>query len=965
MIRVRYYGAIGRVAGRKTHRVDARTYREVLTYTQQFYDLKSHLATGAIDVRIGDVLADARYLNGDQVARWSIPSGATIHVVPNPQGNITGAILITALVSAAISIGVTLLSSLLFPPPSNKTDNRKSALYQNGLNTSQAGAPLPYLAGDTVFCGGNVIEGDYDYSNSGGANAYNSIGGLNGAFANHLDSGTINDAFGINQQLASNKGKSGGGKTISNTTYSNATIKFAMAVGSGEVGGIKGATDLEKSKNILVNQVPLIDHSTGQANYPGFTWEERLGIPGQEPLKLTPGVSSPFTDGTDLKRSAAAGGGQFYIPKQVQSAKVDLVKLDFRYPQLVQINKDNNQAPATVTVAADIKRLSSGDWTTAGAWTITEKSSAPFDRQFTIAAPPADDAHPNDPWQFRVYRVTPDSTDDKLQNATTFQGWVEVQKVDRTYDGSEVTGAVPTALFAAAMDGAQFDVQNKPEIALIMQGRKVRVPDNYDPVARTYSGIWGGGWSLAVTANPVWHWLEIATATDVGCGFPLAFFDKFDLLQTAKRCDEVVHGRHRYSVNKQFTDQTEGWQFLVDFAQTFRAVPHFNGSQVVLSQDRPGTPDHFINNSQVEDGKFRYAGTPGGEQFNECVVQYDDPENYYRVNQVTYQDTDAVARNRAQNISNNGIVTTTVYKIGCTDRQEAFDYARAIVFDAQNQNNTVTFNTSINACGYAPGQRIQIDDWNLSGKEFTGRIVAISDGQGITIDNAVTLRAGASYDALVVVDNRLSRRSIAPVSATTKGVTIAMETIGLEPDTPVSIVENDPGAAQPTEWRINDIQEQEPTKFTVTASLYVEGKHAFIDDGTPVTKPTCSQLNVITPVPTGLTFMPFSYVDDIQSTKHGIQVSWDRINTISDTGQGIALRGYELEVRRPNGSTWEQAYKGADTFTSVLNADPGEYEWSLRSISSLGRSSAADVAKWTFTYDQGDAVLPPIFLGFK
>lgn len=975
-IKVRFYGAIKKALPKGeqgTHKVHARTYKEVLSYCQQFYDLEAHLATKAIDVRIGDKLADARYLTADQVARWSIPNNATVHVVPNANGAITGAILVTALVSAAIAIGVTILANLLFPVDAEKGDTRKSAQYQSGLNTNKEGVPVPYCAGDRVFVGGNVVEGDYDYTNSGGANVY--AAGFNGLFQDNdailngllkqggYAAGIPTDASQVQEGITSFKG--GGGKTISNTTYSDATIRFAMVYGSGETGGIVGSNGIEKSKNILINEVPLVDRGTGQPNYRGISWEERVGVQGQSALKLTPDTGTPFGVDIELKQKAGPGGGQFYSTQTITGSDVDRVKLDFRIDQLVKTDSKGNQSRASVTFNADVKRMTANSWTPAGSWTVSEKSTSSFNRMYTINAPSKTAGNDADPWMFRVYRTTPDSSDDKLADGTTFKGWVEIKDKDYRYDGTETEGAIPCALFAAAMDGSQFDVAQKPEVALIVQGQKVRIPDNYDPVTRTYSANWSGAWKYAVTGNPVWHWLEIATSTDLGCGFPLTFFDKFDLYQTAKRCDQTVNGRFRYTVNKQFTDETDGWQFLCDFAQTFRSVPYFNGTQIVLSQDRPSSPDHFINNSAVEEGRFSYTSTPGDQQFNEVIVQWDNPDDYYRVNSVRYQDTDSIQRNRSLRISNNGIVSKTVYKHGCTNRQEAYDYARAIVFDAQNQTNTVNFITSINACAYAPGQRILIDDWNLSGKEITGRLVGVN-ATTITVDQPIVFKANTSYDALLIQDNHLVRRSLAQSGVTGVAATFACDTSGIMADTPVSIVENAPNAAQPLEYTITDIQEQETGKFQVSALRYVSGKHEWLDNGTPVTFVPWTQVNLITPKPTGLHFNAYSYVDELAGTKRGIDVRWNAIAADpTQYGSGLALAGYTLEVQRPGSSKWEQAYKGADNFTTVRDAEPGVYGFSLRSLNSLGRSSAAEVVMWTYVNDGSAGLQPPSIIGFK
>ena len=947
---------------RRPHAVYASTFWEVRSWADQLLPFSAYMRDNSIEVRVGPTLRESRSLTAWEAARMNLRQGSTLHIAPHADGNeITTAMLVTALVTTAIGIGVSLLANILFPPPTTKDDSRKSALYNNGLQNSKEGIPLPYLAGDTVFCGGNVIEGDYDYTNSGGSAAPTSIffGNtptyVNGSWSTPADAETLE---------ADGGSKKGGGKSISNTTYSDATIRFAQVIGAGEIGGIIGSDGPSKSKNIFINEVALVDPGTGAPNWPGIQWEERLGVEGQAALKLTPGTTSPFKESTDPKHADGQSGAQAYLPRTVTAGDVNRVKLDFRINSLVHVTKKGNEEKTNVAFAADVKRATGTTWINAGNWSLNEKSSAAFDRQYQIAAPPPI-AGDDEAWLFRVYRTTPDSTDDKTQNSTTFEGWVEITDKAYLYDGTEAVGNVPCALFAAAIDLASFDMDSKPEVALLVQGQKVRVPSNYDGLARTTSGNWDGSWKYAVTANPVWHWMETATSKTMGCGYPDSFIDKFSLYQTAARCDQQINGRFRYTLNKQFTDEVDGWQNLINVAQTFRAYPYFNGSQILLWQDRPGTPDHVINNSAVLEGRFNYEGIEGAQQFNECVVQYDNPDDYYRVANVKYQDTDSITANRAKGISNNGIISTTVYKTGCTNLQEAHDFAKAIVFDAQNQNFTISFTTSINACAYAPGQRILVDDWRISGKEITGRVTSVGSGT-LTIDNTITQKANTSYDALMVINNALARRPITQVQATTTTATFAVDVTGLEAWTPISIVENSANAAQPLEYSITKITETSTGQFTVSALRYIEGKHDYLDFGTPVTATTFSQIQVITPRPQNIKFSPYSYMDDILGARHGIDVSWDPVvATATGTGQGLALAGYSLEVERPNSSTWKQEYKGTSNYTNVLNCDPGLYSFSLRSINALGRTSPALTMTFNYTSDNSSGIEPPVFDGFK
>ncbi|MFX4087984.1 hypothetical protein ACKU27_23115 [Sphingobium yanoikuyae] len=952
--------------------------KDVFDFLEQYYPIKQQLDITPAMVCVGPTLAKATSLSRDQLHGWKVRDGAVIHIAPFISGHeITTAMLVTALVTTAVSVGISLLMSLLFPPTQTKNDKRKSALYENGLNTNEEGVVLPYVAGDSVLCGFNVIETSVDITNSGGANTSGSalaaiIEQKTGS--TYLDVSGKGDASGTSVYDPGEggyiaevvQGEKGGGKTIANTTFSDATLRVLAAYGAGETGGIVGSTWEDKEKNILINEVPLRDRGTGARNCKGVSWTERRGIEGQTASPITPGVTNVFDAAVELRKLNTAGT-QIYITNTVTDSQVDSAKLRIRYNALLYTSKKGSQKTTDCTVGAEVKLANDTVWQPAGTWRIQEKSSDPIDRQFAIYAPAGakDDALP---WMFRVFRVTEDSQDDRLQNDTAFRGWEEVRNIELAYDGSG--GEVPTALFGAAIDLAQFDANSWPEIALICAGQKVRVPDNYDPVTRTYSGVWNGAWKYAVTSNPVWHWYELATNAAIACGVPESFFNPFSLYQCAQYCDQTVNGRPRFSLNKQFVDEQEGWQALRELAQSFRAVPYFAGSQIILAQDRPQTAvDHFVNNAVIKDGLFRYKSTKTQERINETFVEYDNMDDYGRKALVVYRDDAAIVRNRTLNLSNNGIVSNRVYKIGCTNKQEAYDYARLLTFISQREHETVEFDTMLAAAAYVPGQPIEIHDWNLSGLAPTGRVELVAPTYA-RMDNAITLKANTSYEARIYVgDNGMSVRPVAIQTADTLTADIPFDTTDLEAGTPISIVETTATGIKPRVFRIIDIKESGMASYTVTAQLHIEGKYAWLDSNVPVPDIPWSQVPLNIPQPTGLKASNNSWVDDLTGVHHEINMSWDAVNVLpvgENLGQQIPINGYVVEVMRPNTSVWERIYNGNSTFCTMQDAQPGTYTFSVRAINILNRSGEAALLKHDFTYGEGQEgqVLPPVFVGF-
>lgn len=960
-MRVMLHGAFKEKAPKGFKRnitIHAATVKEVVEALEQIIPIRRMIEITPAEFRIGKTLKSSVSLTGEQIKNnWTFPAGTTLHIAPHTTGNhITGAMLISAAISAVASIAVTLLVNLLMPVAQTNNDKRKSALYENGLNTQTEGAVLAYIAGDKVFCGFNTLEADVDYSSA-------SMTPLTGWAAKFGGTGAFRERESVTT-LFNADGQKGGGKTISNTTYSDAMLRLTAALGAGEIGGILGDTVEDKEKNIFVNEVPLRDRGTNQLNYEGVSWAERYGIPGQAPVPITPGIPSNFDGNVEIRAyNVGTQNPASPITRTVTDAKVNRVKVRIRFNSLVKTSKKGNQSTTSVQGGFEVKRLNSSTWQDAGTWRVTEKSSEPFVRDYTILAPAANVGEEDDTWMFRVYRTTPDSTDDKLQNDTVFNGWVEIQDRDLAYDGSN--GEVPTALFSSMIDLSQFDVGSFPEIAVVVRGQKVRVPANYDPVAKTYDGFWNGAWKYAVTSNPVWHWFEIATHKRMGCGWDESYFNKFALLEAAKYCDEQVNGRTRFTLNKQFTDEQDGWQGLIDLAQTFRAYPYFAGGEIMLMQDRPqAAVDHYINNAAVAEGKFKYTSAPVQERINEVIVEWDNPDDFYRKATVVYRDTAAIEKLRAKGITNNGIVSRTVYKTGCTNRQEAYDFARILVFAAQKEYVTVEFDTMLAGAGYQPGQLIEIDDWTRSGKTPTGRVAEIISPTQLRLDNPIPVKGSTAYRAHMVVGNGLDTRPVAMFSTQQTTDLINVDTTDLESDTPIGIVEAG-DAVKPRVFRIKDIVEAAQGRYTIKATLHHEGKFAFFDSNVPVDYSPWTELNPITPIPTGLKAVPRSYTDEQLGPQHVFDVSWNAIDTTTEDGYRLLLQGYSLEVRRPGSSAWEEVYKGPNNFAMLRNVEPGEHVFSVRSINTLGKASPAMILRVAFEYgDSGIEVWPPEFLRF-
>ena len=93
---------------------------------------------------------------------------------------------------------------------------------------------------------------------------------------------------------------------------------------------------------------------------------------------------------------------------------------------------------------------------------------------------------------------------------------------------------------------------NFPNINFLLHGRLVKIPSNYDPVARTYAaGIWKGDFKEDWTNNPAWVFYDLVTNKQIGLGERLGDFgvDKFNFTKSRSiainSCRTATAGKNR------------------------------------------------------------------------------------------------------------------------------------------------------------------------------------------------------------------------------------------------------------------------------------------------------------------------------------------------------------------------------------------------------------------------------------
>lgn len=136
-------------------------------------------------------------------------------------------------------------------------------------------------------------------------------------------------------------------------------------------------------------------------------------------------------------------------------------------------------------------------------------------------------------WSLRVRKVSNDANSSKIGDTVVLQSYTEVIDAKFTYPH--------TALLYIEFDSKQFN-GSIPQITCKPKGRIIRIPSNYNPIDRTYTGVWDGSFKWAWTNNPAWVFYDIVISDRFGLGQRInqQQIDKWELYRIAQYCDQLV-----------------------------------------------------------------------------------------------------------------------------------------------------------------------------------------------------------------------------------------------------------------------------------------------------------------------------------------------------------------------------------------------------------------------------------------
>ena len=180
-------------------------------------------------------------------------------------------------------------------------------------------------------------------------------------------------------------------------------------------------------------------------------------------------------------------------------------------------------------------------------------------------------------------------------------------------------------------------------------------------------------------------------------------------------------------------------------------MTYWLNGEAYLVQDSEKDPVYQFTNANVIDGKFAYEGTANKTRTNSIIVNWNNPQDYYRTR------AEIVELEETLQKDNEFIKPEETTAFGCTSRGQARRLGKWKLLTNNLNTNTVTFSTSLNAAFLPPGDIIQVIDQNKEGKSWGGRVSSSSSTTAINIDRKPTSFGNTSVESgYAVGDYRLT-----------------------------------------------------------------------------------------------------------------------------------------------------------------------------------------------------------------
>ncbi|HCJ7432667.1 TPA: host specificity protein J [Citrobacter freundii] len=689
------------------------------------------------------------------------------------------------------------------------------------------------------------------------------------------------------------------------SAQSMARCRMLLALGEGEFAGGLDAT------RIFLDGTPL-GNADGSMNFENVTWDFRPGTQVQTPIPGFPAVENETSIGTPLTKVTP-------WTRAISNTQIDAVLVRVGIPGLQQQENDGDIVGTTVQYHIDLA-IDGGVYSTVMTKTVTEKLSSPYELTHRINLPKA-----NTGWQIRVVRDTADSTSQMLQNKTQVQAITEVIDARLRYPH--------TALLYVSFNAKSFS--NIPKISCKPKGRVIRIPQNYDSIAHTYSGTWDGTFKWGWSNNPAWIWFDILTEPRFGLGRRVtpAMLDKWELYRIAQRCDQKVPDgkggsgtEPRFMFDVYIQAQADAWQVIKDIAAGFNGMTFWGNNMFNVVSDMPADTSklQILTRASVV-GKPIYSSGSEKNRYSSALINFSDPDNHYQDRTTAVMFPDLVKQFKFKQ--------TQLTAIGCTRESEAQRRGGWAVY-SNSLDRIITVQTGLDGFAYVPGTVFAFADERLSGRVYGGRITDYDAGlKSITTDRGTSAVPG---DTLMIrtQGGTVESRTIQAVN----GQQLILATAFTAEPLPNAIFVIDAGQLRLQYFRVTNLTfNDEENTYSITGAEYNGAKYDAVDNNARLDTPPISLL------PTGLVGQPTNItISSYDSVRQGQRIatmvaSWDA--PVDKNGKPQAdIVAYQAQWKRGD-NEWNNIPETGLRNIEVAGIFSGDYLVRVRAINSGGASS--------------------------
>lgn len=712
------------------------------------------------------------------------------------------------------------------------------------------------------------------------------------------------------------------------SAQSMARCRMLLALGEGEFAGGLDAT------SIFLDGTPL-GNADGTMNFENVSWEFRPGTQTQTPIPGFPAVENETTVGVSLTKATP-------WTRALSNTQIDAVLVRIGIPGLQQQENDGDIVGTTVKYHIDLA-VDGGAFSTVMTRTVTEKLSSLYELTHRINLPKASTG-----WQIRVVRDTDDSTSQMLQNKTQVQAITEVIDARLRYPH--------TALLYVSFNAKSFN--NIPKVSCKPKGRIIRIPSNYDPIARTYSGTWDGTFKWGWTNNPAWIWFDVLTEPRFGLGRRVTaqMLDKWELYRIAQRCDQKVPDgkggdgtEPRFMFDVYIQSQADAWQVIKDIAAGFNGMTFWGNNMFNVVSDMPADTSklQILTRASVV-GKPVYSSGSEKTRFSSALINFSDPDNHYQDRTTAVMFPDLVKQFKFKQ--------TQITAIGCTRESEAQRRGGWAVY-SNSLDRIITLQTGLDGYVYVPGTVFAFADERLSGRVYGGRITGYNAGlKAVTTDRGTSAVAG---DTLMIRTRggTVESRVIQAVN----GTQLVVATPFTAEPLPNAVFVIDAGQLRLQYFRVTNLRfDDEENTFTITGAEYNASKYDAVDNNARLDTPPISL------IPTGLVNQPTNIVvASYDAVRQGQRVatltaSWDA--PVDKNGKPQAdVIAYRVQWKRGD-NEWVNVPETGLRNIEVPGIFEGDYLVRVRAINSGGASSLWATSALTHLKGRAGEVPKPVGL---